>query len=233
MGFPLDTLYCTDEAIAIRSPGDFAIVVPRDQVWAEGADGAFVADDRWTLASASADFVAAGIAPGMIVRLTAPAATYRAPGETLVVDAVTSATALRLRRKAAAAGQGKPPGPAGGITGVAFSVPTLRPQIEAATYDLNQRFSIDESAPGRAPADAYDLRELEAACIWTVLAQQYAASARGGSEGDDDLVRKAKLACAERDAVLARVALHWKARYDRILGSLAPEVSIFSTRLSR
>jgi hypothetical protein len=204
-------VYATDEDLALAASADFALLCPRDQVLAVGADGAFAAVDRWTLTSATADFAAQGVGPGHVVQLLGPSPRFRAPGEALAVEA-TGPGWVRLRRKGQAPGAGQPPGPAGGLTGVEFLVTSLAPQIERASFDLNRRYGIDDLTAGRRAADLYDPREVRDAVVLAVLHGQYAAMARGTSGAPDPFAVKARQARGALDELLARVVVHWTAR---------------------
>lgn len=200
-------VYATDEDIALRAPSDFAILCPRDQCLAQGNDGAFGADP-WSLTSSSVNFQAAGVAPGQVVRLTQPISVFRPPGDTLTVDSVAAGT-VRVRRKGLHSGAGQPPGPAGGVSGVEFSVTTLGPQIARASYDLNRRFGIDDFIAGRRPADLFDPREVCEATVLTVLYRQYLELSRGTPERADAFAAKAQAYRGELDDLLARLVVHW------------------------
>lgn len=205
--------YCTDEDIAIRAAGDFVVVVPRDQVVAAGADGV-LSGSSWVLSSASvANFATRGVTPGQMVKLWGakgtPAGAAFGPesaADLFAVDAVSGAT-LTLRRKGLASGQGQPPS-AIGLTGVGFSVVTLYPQIEDASFEIQQRYGIDDAVVGSATADLYKVRELRQATTLTVLHRLYLAMARDSSK-PDDFARKASVLRHELSDVLALVALHW------------------------
>ena len=201
----LTTVYATDEDIAIRAPADFPILCPRDQKLAAGSDGVFGAALPWTLTSPSVDFSACGLTPGMILLLTKPAATFRPPGEALVVVS-TAPFAVALRRKGLASGAGQPPSAA---TGVEFAAVTLAPQIEAASYDLNRRYGIDDQVPGRRAIDLYDPREIREAAILSVLHRQYVAMSRETGDQGDTFGAKAALVKAELDDLLDRVVVRW------------------------
>jgi hypothetical protein len=217
------TPFATDEDIAIHAPADFTLLCPRDQALASGLDGVFHAADRWTLRSASVNFAASGLGPGHVVQLIGPPSAFPAPGDALVVASV-SAGSVTLRRKGQAAGQGLPPGPASGLTGVAFYVSTLAPQIEAAGYDLDRRFGIDPQVPGRRRGDLADARQLREATILTVLHRRYLDLSR---DAEGPLAAKAaRLGSALADA-LARVVLHWTSA-DR-----GAPTTRFGTRMSR
>ena len=221
----LNIVYATDEDIALRAPADFAILCPRDQKLAGGADGAFSPSDPWTLRSTSVDFSARGLSPGQVVLLTKPTATFRPPGEALVIVSVAPG-AVTLRRKGQPAGAGQPPGPAVGLSGVEFAINTLGPQIERASYDLNRRYGVDDLVAGRRAADLHDRREVCEATVLTVLSRQYLAMSRETGDQGDPFAAKAQLAKAELDELLDRVVVRWGA-------DAAPSSSRFSTRITR
>jgi hypothetical protein len=222
----LTTTYCNDEDIAIRAPGDFRDLIPDGATLAAGADGSFAAGDRWTLISPTADFTAQGVRPGHVCQLLRPTASFGDEGELLAVEAVAG-SALTLRRLGQPAGIGQPPAPAAGLTGVRFLVASLDPQIEEASFDLNQRYGVDEQIPDFAPAMLARERELRQLCVLTVLDWQYLAESR---EKDDTFARKGTDIRAERQGMLSRVQVHW----DRPPGETLPDVaSVFGTRVER
>ena len=230
-------VYATDEDIALRASTDFAALCPRDQLLASGPDGVFAASGPWTLTSTSIDFAAFGLAPGQLVRLTKPTSSFGPNGELYAIQAVATA-AITLRRKGQAAGVGQPPAPPAGLTNVEFAVRSLGPQIQLASYDLDRRFGIDEAIAGRRPADLYDPHELREAVVLTVLYKQYLDQSRqfAGRISDqsetpgDVYAAKARIAKAELDELLDRLALKWN---EADVASRAIATTRFSTRVSR
>jgi hypothetical protein len=220
----LAVVYATDENVAIRASGDFAMLCPDWQKLAAGTDGAFAPGAPWTLTTPSVDFVAAGVTAQHVVLLRKPATAFKGSGELLAVDSA-SGGGLVLRRLGAGPGTGQPPAPASGLVGVEFLVATLDPQIEEASFELNRRFGIDPNIAGRAPSDVYDLRDLRQACVLTVLARRYAAEARGPS---GDFALKLAQITAELAEVLARLQLRWGQS-----GTDSNSTNWFSTRLVR
>ncbi len=219
----LSIVYASDEDVAVRATGDFAVLAPDWQKAAFGIDGSFAAGDPWTLASATVDFEAAGVRPGHVVSLRKPNTIFKGAGELLAV-ASAAGKALTLRRIGARVGEGSPPAPLAGVSGVEFHITTLAPQIEEASFELNRRFGIDPRVPGRSPDSLLDRRELRAACVLTVLAQRYSAETRGG-EGDFPL--KITRVHQELSESLARLEVRWKSA----MGSGSS--SMFSTRIER
>jgi hypothetical protein len=231
------TVYATDEDIALRASTDFSSLCPRDQLLATGADGIFTASDPWTLTSASIDFAAFGLKPGLLARLTKPTTAFGPSGELFAIQAVATG-AITLRRKGQAAGVGQPPSPSGGLAGVEFAVRSLGPQIALASYDIDRRFGIDDCLAGRRSIDLHDPHQLREAVVLTVLSKQYLDQSRqfAGRVADpsetpgDVYAAKARLAKAELDEVLDRLALKWN---EADVASRAIATTRFSTRLSR
>jgi len=219
----LSIVYANDEDVAVRATGDFAVLAPDWQKAAFGTDGAFAPGEPWTLTSATVDFEAAGVKSGHVVSLRKPSSLFKGAGELLAV-ASASGNKLVLRRIGARAGEGAPPAPAAGASGVEFLIATLWPQIEEASFDLNRRFNIDPKVSGRSPDALYDRRDLRAACVLSVLVQRYAAETRGG-EGDFPL--KLQTIQSELSEVLARLAIRWNTAGE------SRATSMFSTRLVR
>ncbi|QEH38653.1 hypothetical protein OJF2_72590 [Aquisphaera giovannonii] len=201
----LAVVYATDENLAVRASGDFAFLCPTWQKLAWGNDGVLAASSPWVLRSASVNLSGAGVGPGHVALLSKPTTTFKGSGELFAVDAVAGDT-MTLRRLGLDSGAGQPPSPAADLSGVEFLVTTLAPQIEEASFDLNQRLSIDPLVPGRTPGDLRDLRDLRQACVLTVLTRRYAAEVRG-SQGDFAL----KLAETKQELgeILARLQLRW------------------------
>jgi len=226
----LTTVYATDEDIAIRASADFPILCPKDQKLAAGSDGSFGASLPWTLASSSVDFSACGLSPGNIILLTKPVASFKPPGDALVVVA-TAPFAVTLRRKGLRIGAGQPPTPPTALMGVEFAAVTLGPQIESASYDMNRRYGIDDLVPGRRVVDLYDPREIREATILSVLYQQYVAMSRETGDQGDTFGAKAALVKAELDDLLDRVVVRWGSQ----VAPTAAEGSTnrFGTRLIR
>ena len=219
----LSTVYASDEHVAVHAPGDFAVLTPAWQKLAQGTDGAFSPDASWDLMSATSDFQASGVRPGHVVHLRKPAAWFKGGGELFAVAGVSPGS-LTLRRVGMPPGSGAPPTQGTGLSGVEFLVATLDPQIEEASFELNRRFAIDPSSPGRTPSDLRDTRDLRRACVLTVLARRYAGESRGP---DGDFSLKLRQAESELTEALARLEVRWGSAPDR------PSSSYFSTRILR
>lgn len=210
----MSTPYATDEDIALRASVDFSLICPYDQTITEGTDGAFLANDRWTLRSSSADFQARGLMPGHLVQI----AENGPDGATFVVESAGPID-VRLRRKGLPGGIGEPPGPIAGRSGLSFRVVTLGPQVALAVDDLTRRFGISR------PLD--DPGELRDAVVLTVLHRQYLSSSREQGGRHDEFAAKAAIAKEALDELLARLTI----RTASITGT--PPTTRFNTRMSR
>lgn len=221
----LETVYATDEDVAIRASGDFAILCPAWQTLAYAADGSISTASPWSLSSASVDFVASGVIQGCVVRLTKPTTAFKGSGDLLAVDSAVGGTAT-LRRVGMPLGTGKPPAPGVSLAGVEFTVATLYPQIEDASFTLNRKWGIDPSSTSRRPVDLRDVRDLREATVLTVLLRMYVAENRSDR---GDFAIKIKAVQQAFDAVNARLELRWGFVDD----PLNPPTSIFGKRIYR
>jgi len=224
----LGTVYADDESIAIRAYADFATLVPKDQVLAAASDGVFGPSDPWTLTSASSDFVAQGLQVGHVVQITGPKPDFTGAGSLFAVGAVTT-NSLTLRRLGKGDGMGLPPATADGLNGVTFTVKTFDPQIEDATFEINQKFSIDPTWATLAPDAIDNLRVLRQATILTVLARAYATSSHAKNGDFDVKAITSKQALSE---ALSIVEIRWTKSLG-VGASLPPPTSRFSTRIGR
>lgn len=211
--------------------GDFCTLAMADSSLASGADGAFSADDRWTIASATVDFEAQGVAAQHVLVVTGPRGLVQGKPLRFAVDSVAG-NAATLRRVGMGAGAGQPPAPPGGMSGVAFEVPTFGPDIDAASFRLKQRFAIDERVAYRSSSWIYrgdeDLyRTLREACCQAVLRDVYERESRD-QQGAGDFARKASLAARRYQEALDAVNLRWGQQ-----GTSNPPTNAFSTRLGR
>jgi hypothetical protein len=169
---PPAALYCTDEDIAVRAMGDYPAIVPASQLLAHATDGVFLSGNRWWLTSATADLYGAGVHAGNVVWLTRPAAWFGPQGELFAVDAVGLGGVL-LRRLGRKQFVGQPPAPAAGLTGVEFRVLTFDPQIETATFEINELYGIDPTVPELSAARLTNPRQLQQLCALWVLERAY------------------------------------------------------------
>jgi len=224
----LASVYASDEDVCIRAYADFATLVPKDQVLASGNDGVFDPSDLWTLTSASSDFTAQGLAVGHVVQITGPAPDFKAAGSLFAVGVVAT-NALTLRRLGKGDGIGLPPCSSGGLNGVTFAVRTFDPQIEDASFEINQKFGIDPSWATMAPDAVDNLRVLRQATVLTVLARAYATSSHA-KNGDFDV--KAITSKQALSDALATVEIRWTKSLG-VGASLPPPTSRFSTRIGR
>jgi hypothetical protein len=216
--------YCTDEDVAVRASGDFITLAPSFQSMARGGDGVFANGIPWVLSSASVNFATNGVTPNMVVALTGPKNIYPGGGDLLAIDSVAT-NSITLRRLHQDLNIGNPPGPAAGLTGVAFAIVTMYPQIEEASFDIKRRFGIDENISFRTSSWIYDQRDLRMLTVLTVLYDRYTAELRSDR---GDWVRKMGHIRNLRDEVLDRVTIRWGP-----LGNSAESTSVFSAKVSR
>jgi hypothetical protein len=220
-------VYCSDEDILVHAGGDFGILCPAWQQMAQGNDGTFAPGSPWVLTSASVDFAANGVNPNQVVWLTAPKSQYPGGGHFLAVDSI-SGNSVTLRRPYKNLNVGQPPAPSAGLTGVSFTINTLDPQIAEASYDIKQRFAIDDNpviGTQRASWWIYDRQVLRVATIYTVLLERYTQETRtDGGDFEKKVVRfRQKL-----DDALARVQVRWGP-----FGNSAEPSTLFACKLSR
>lgn len=224
------TLYATDEDIAIRASADFALLCPRDQKLASGNDGMFTIQDRWTLVSPTVDFQAFGLKFGHVVLLPQHSGGFKLPEEIFAVERSAS-NAVTLRRKGQEPGFGQPAGPPNGLAQVEFGSATLGPQIASAGDELDRRYGVNDLVTGRRHCDQFDPREVREAAVLIVLHRQYLELSRGDEGKGDTYAAKAQLYKRELDDLLARTVVRWMTAPSRAgVGSLTRS---FGTRLSR
>jgi hypothetical protein len=177
---------CTDEDVSIRAHGDFPLIAPDQQRLSEGSDGAIAAADPWSLVSASSDFTALGVTPGAIAILDEDRPAdhpSKFSDDELVVASVPTGK-VTLRRIGMAAGVGVPPGKATDITGVTFRIPTVQPQINRATYEVQRRAKVYSAA------DLQDPNDLREAIVLLTLADLYFDAARISPSRNDEFMTK-------------------------------------------
>ena len=127
---------------------------------------------------------------------------------------------------------GQPPAPPAGLTGVEFAVRTLGPQIQLASYDLDRRFGIDDAVAGRRSVDlarpppAPRGRRPDGP-LQAVPGPEPAVRRAAPDAPDDWYAAKARIAKAELDEVLDRLALRWN---EADVAARAIATTRFSTR---
>lgn len=221
----LSFAYCTDEDIAIRCVQDFATICPSSQLMGSSTSGLFRAGEQWILRDVQEDFGVQGVHEGQVVILTAPRNLFGGQGQVLAVDGV-SGTSLQLRRLGKPTGQGYPPAPAAGLTGVTFRIPTFDPQISIASFEANKWFGIDANFADHAPSYIYDDSVLVQWCVLHVLVRAYAAAIRGDASSYLQ-IRLAQLT-AEFTDLRERTVVQWGA-----IGQANVATSPFSARVRR
>lgn len=216
----LDTVYCTDEDVALALQRDFKALCPPWMLLASGKDGAFATTSPWILSSASVDFEASGVVSGNVVYLDRPGV---AGGTDLLAVGAVNGHSLLLRRLNRAAGSGAPPGPAAGTNGVGFGARTFEDLIEDAAFEINALFGIDPDLPDHDPVVLQRPRELRRLAVLTVIIRAYTANWQAKS---DDWAMKLELYQREWEDVRARLVLH-------MTDSSGLSVRFFGMRVSR
>jgi hypothetical protein len=191
---------------------------------AKGTDGVFASGIPWVLTSATINFQSNGVNPNQVVALTGPKSQYPGGGDLLAIDSV-SGNSITLRRPHKDLNVGMPPGPAAGLTGVAFTITTFDPQIEEASFDIKRRFGIDENITFRDSSWIYDLRDLRMLTVLTVLYDRYTAELRSDR---GDWVRKLGHIRNLRDEITDRVQVRWGP-----YGNSAEPSTVFSCKITR
>lgn len=217
-------VYCTDEDILVRAGGDFIMLCPPWQQMAAGTDGVFAPGNPWVLNSASVNFAANGVSANQVAWLTAPKSQFPGGGQLLAIDSV-SGNSITLRRPHKDLSVGQPPAPTSGLTGVAFTINTLDPQSEEASFDIKRRFGIDENITDRTSTWIYALRDLRMATVLTVLYDRYVQENRAEQGDFQNKIRRIR---QQLDDVLARVQVRWGP-----FGNSAEPSTLFGCKLSR
>lgn len=221
-------VYASDEDCLVHAGGDFAILAPVWQQMAAGTDGVFDPSDPWTLTSTSVDFASNGVSPNQVAWLTTPKSQFPGGGHFLAIDSV-STNSITLRRPYKDRGVGQPPSPAAGLTQVTFQINTLDPQIAEASYDLKQRFTIEDIPlfVGNQHSSQFilDRQVLRVATVYTVLLERYTQESRT-ERGDFE--KKVQRFRQKLDDAVARVQVRWQP-----IGSALEPTSVFSTKCSR
>ncbi len=217
-------VYCTDEDILVRAGGDFIMLCPTWQKMAAGTDGVFASSNPWVLSSASVNFAANGVSCNQVAWLTAPKTQYPGGGQLLAIDSV-SGNSITLRRPHKDLHVGQPPAPSAGLTGVTFTINTLDPQSEEASFEIKRRFGIDENITDRTSSWIYDLRDLRMATVLSVLYDRYIQENRTEQGDFQNKIRRIR---QQLDDVQARVQVRWGP-----FGNSAEPSTLFGCKLSR
>lgn len=222
-------LYASDEQIAIRCRGDYPVLCPSWQDMGSASDGVFANGDPWTMTSATVNFEDNGVTAQNVVSFKEPKNLFLGGLTLMAVDSV-SGNSVTLRRIGKQLNMGQPAVPITGATGVKFSIPTLGPQLDNATWQIKDRFSIDEAIAYRNSAWIYvgaedDFRALRDAVVYTVLFDAYTFESRT-ERGDFEA--KAKRTAKILSDVLARVQVRWGS-----FGSSQAPTTQFNMKISR
>ncbi len=224
MSGPVD-IYATDEDVYVAAPGDFVLVVPKSSTLASGSDGVINPGTPWAFTSASNNFQAQGVTPGMILQLEGTPGVFKRP-QTVAIDSVVG-NVLTLHRCGFAIGQGMPPGPPAGATGISFTIASLYPQLEAAAFELDQQFAVDPNLPNRQPGNMTDQRIFRRmTALWVMIQLLISENRSGDDKGDWE--KKIKRYQDLYDTALATATVRWGPT-----GTSQESTTRFSCRLER
>lgn len=232
---PTSPLFATDEHIAMYAMADYHVLCPKWGCMAEGRDGTMAMAAPWVLSSATVNFQAQGVCPQTVASFSGPRDAFPGGGAYLLAVDSVSGNSVTLRRIGLGLGEGQPPALAADLSQVCFSMLTLRPQIDGATYRIKDRFSIDEVTPFRATGWVYSgvedddpaPRIFRDAVTFETLADLYENAMREQTE-NGDFARKAKRYRVRSDEAISRLQIRWGPT-----GNSAEPDSIMSCRLTR
>lgn len=220
--------YCVDEDVAVHAGGDYTtLALPWNQL-AYGVDGAFAPNAPWVLTSASNNFEQQGVTGGNVIWLTTPKSQFPGGGQLLAVES-TSGSSATLRRIYKDVNVGQPPAPIAGLTQVTFNVLTFADMIAEASYDLKQRFTIEDLPLflGNQHSSQFilDRQVLRVATVYTVLLERYTQESRT-ERGDFE--KKVVRFRQKLDDAISRVQVRWQP-----IGSALEPTSLFSCKVCR
>lgn len=221
-------VFASDEMVAIRARGDFVTLTTASEQLAAGNDGVILSATPWTLTSVTVDFQAFGVAAQNVVYLTQPKSVFSGGGRMFAVDTVSPNT-LTLRLLNKPPGVGQPPA-INGATSVMFTINTFASLIEDASWDLKNRFDINEAVAFRASAWIYSgvedqFRDLRAATVLQVLIKALSIENRAK---DGDFWRKLDIFKKEYGEVLDRLQIRFGPQ-----GNSGQPATLFSCQLAR
>ena len=158
---PFSTLFATDETLCLLARQDWPEIVP--DVLAEGSDGqpGGTVETRFDFMSAAAgDWVALGIAPGMVLSVTGGGGTSTGQGH-FAIEAVgdgSESLTLTLRRLGQPAGIGRGPALPPNESGISYAIRSAAGAIASATGQLRSRYGLASTTgeiPAEMPADGW------------------------------------------------------------------------------
>jgi hypothetical protein len=212
------TNFATDADLVRWEPALLRDLAIPGQRLAAGLDGA---TSGLQFTSAGAHLVAAGVAPGHVLRLADADGDECGGYEVLSVEAETSLLATHVGRTVADAVDL----PAG--TGWVWTIDTFDPQAAEARLELLARLGLDTDAVGEA--QICDRRELRRAGVFATLVMIFEGQAAAGPEGRN-LAAKAALYRRLYDRELSKL----RVRLDRDGDGVADDVRAAScVRLER
>ena len=172
---------CKDRDLLGIEPAIFTGGGFQSQQLAAGTDGVM---SGTVFSSASADFSAANVQPGMVLCVYSTVAAEACPHEIVAVNSATSLTVSILR--AEPDGPATPP-PSG--TSLHYYINTFAPQISAAQTALYEKLRRIGEAEGITGAEFVDSSQLRQATSFAALAHVFVARASNATSNDANWVK--------------------------------------------
>ncbi len=168
--------FCNDRDLLAIEPMVFLSDADVGQLLVTGSDGAI---SQATLTSASSDFVAAGIAAGMVVVIYAATPANGAAYEVVSVDTATTLTLSVLRNDLSGSAVAPPAG-----TGLTFSVRSFAALTTDLSATLAEKLRLATESAGIASIDFADSAQLSRTMAYGVLASLFVARAEQANATD-------------------------------------------------
>ncbi len=172
---------CTDRDLLGIEPGVFLDEGPASQRLIAGDDGAI---SGTTFTSASADFAAVEIVPGMVLTTYTTIPSEGGAWEIVAVDSATTLTISLLRNDPAGTALAPPTG-----SDLKFHVLSFAPQIRQKYQDLAERLRMVTESAGIDSADFVDSSQLRSVIAHGALAAIFTARAENATARDANWIK--------------------------------------------
>lgn len=172
---------CKDRDLLAIEPELFTGGGFESQQLAAGTDGAISAT---TFSSASADFVAANVQPGLVLCIYSTVPAEGRCYEIISVDSATTLTVSVLRPEADGSAIAPPAG-----TELKYQINTFAPQIAAAAATLHEKLRQIAEAEGISGTDFVESAQLRRAVALAALAAIFTARASNATGADANWVK--------------------------------------------
>lgn len=172
---------CKDRDLLVIEPSVFAGGGFDSQQLAAGEDGTISGTG---FVSASADFEAANLQPGMVLCVYATAPAEARPYEIIAVNSATILTVSVLRPDRGGPATAPPSG-----ASLNYRINTFSPQISLARQSLYEKLRRIGEANGITATDFVDSSQLREAVAFAALAQVFVARASNATSDDANWVK--------------------------------------------